>query len=619
MILATRVCPRILRPLSLSRMHPVSRSHHTLDDEVVEDSEPEREALREAQRLERKRRKLAAMNEPATAKTSPARVILISDESVPASPAVAPQPASNVIDISDTSTNISVNQNVISLDSSTTSANPGRVDANAPLLPDPPAPPATLGSDPSDDEEILPTLNLARFAFNNPRPLQHRNSASTVGSTSNSDAKPKPPVKKTAKSLEGEFSDAELKKLGKCVSCDIAWTARKSAVQKMLHIRSCAKKTGLTDATVRVLVRKEIDNAPSDPGPSKGKGKTLTDAPITHTTLLEDVVRDAAPKRKGKRKEAVNTLKSVSETRENIRDRAQVVFGAGPLPDGDGFAVRTQAVMADTVGATQGPCATQAYGPSRLGQQWGSKVPLFGDHDSEGEPDLPPATQGFAPSKLGGRKLTAGWGYESDSEEASDAALGQSSKPLDLPVFSSSKEISPRSSPKTKRNLPTADVHSVESDGWNDDDSAYVHFDPALNKVPLDITPSRSPKSKSKKKTTLERKSPKTKATRKVTTATADSPSSPKKRRSRKNEDEFDDNWELGLKQKILEDQADLQLRILRYEPINFDVFLRLATEDDDEKASARLRLKLRAFLDKQAINFYGGEAGGGRNRTRKR
>ncbi|KAJ7044487.1 hypothetical protein C8F04DRAFT_1249772 [Mycena alexandri] len=606
-------------------------SRHTFVDEVVEDSEPEREALRQIQKLEKKRRKLAAMNEgPTVAPTrlspSPSRVILISDESVPASPLITRQLATKVIDISDTSTNISVNQNVISLDSNTTSANPETAAADASPHTDVAAPPATLSeSQHSDDEEIFPTLNLARFAFNKPRPLQHRNSASTVGSTSNSDSQAKPPAKKTARSsskrLEGEFSDTELKKLAKCVGCDIAWTTRKSAVQKMAHIRSCAKKTGLTDVTVRALIRKEIDSAPSDPGPSNRKRKTLEDVPTTHTTLLEDVVRDAAPKRKGKRKAVVDTLKSVSETRENIRDRAQMVFGAGPSPDGDSFIVQTQAIRADTFGTTQGPYATQAFGPSRLGQQWGSKPSLFGDQDSEGEPDLPPATQGFAPSKLGARKTTGGWGYESESEESS--VPEPTKNPLDLSVFSSAKEVSPRSSPKTKKRIaPAAAPPLVESDGWNDDDSAYVHFDPELNTEMVNISPTHSPKPTTKKKKMIPEASPKTKRKIRIPADADESPrpSSPKKKRSRKkNEDEFDENWELGLKKKILEDRDDLQLRILRYEPINFDVFLRLATEDEEDKASARLRLKLRAFLDKQAINFYGGEAGKTGSRTRKR
>jgi hypothetical protein len=276
----------------------------------------------------------------------------------------------------------------------------------------------------SDDEEILPTLNLARFAFakSNPRPLRPQNS---VESASSSDSQPKPAAKKTArgssKGLAEEFSDAALSKLVKCVSCDLSWTARKTAAQKMVHIRSCARKNGLTDDTVRFLIKKELDNAPDQPGPSNRKGKAVL-VPSPRTTLLEDIVREAGPKRKGKRKEVVDILKPVSETRENIRGNARMLLGPELLSDGDNFPVQTQAVTANRPAAAQENRATQAFGTSRLGQQYGFKSSLLGEPDSDGEPDLPPpATQAFAPSKFGSRPAARGWGYESESEAESCA------------------------------------------------------------------------------------------------------------------------------------------------------------------------------------------------------
>ncbi|KAJ7869767.1 hypothetical protein B0H14DRAFT_3861139 [Mycena olivaceomarginata] len=78
-----------------------------------------------------------------------------------------------------------------------------------------------------------------------------------------------------------------------------------------------------------------------------------------------------------------------------------------------------------------------------------------------------------------------------------------------------------------------------------------------------------------------------------------------KAKRSRKKAvDEFEESWELGLKDKILADY-DLHLRILRYEPIHFDIFLKLATATEDE-VTGLLKLKPRTFLDKQAINIIG-------------
>ncbi|KAF7352661.1 hypothetical protein MVEN_01231900 [Mycena venus] len=567
---------------------------------------------------------------PPSPKAIESNVILISDESAPASPVIAvsgpsvrlPHSPVNIIDISDTSTSISVNQNVISILSSPTHTNP-----NSPAGEVGAAPLASLSNaDPSDDEEIVPMLNLARFAFANPnpRPLQSQSSASTVDSASGSDTQAKPAAKKTARSsskgVAEDFSDAELRKLIKCVSCDLSWTARKTAAQKMLHIRSCAKKTGLTDQTIRALIRKEVDNAP-EPGQSK-----VALVPAQRTTLYEDIVREAGPKRKGKRKPAVDILKNVTETRENIRGNARMILGPESLSDGDDFIVQTQAVTSDKPATTQEHSATQVFGPSRLGQQHGYKSSILGDPDPDDDPDIPPATQAFAPSKLGGRAAARGWGYESESEgegpgSEPDAPIAEN--PLALPS-SSAKEGYPRSSPRTTKNMIAA-APTFPAMENNFDDNAYVQFDSELELnreafVEINHNTVTSPKPKKSKKSTTRETPTETKTTKgriQVPSDAKDSPRPPSpkakpKRSGKKTEDELDDRWELGIKEKILADH-DLHLRILRYEPINFDIFLKLATEDE---ATARLRLKLRLFLDKQAINFYGGEA---TSRTRKR
>ncbi|KAJ6486382.1 hypothetical protein C8R47DRAFT_1196572 [Mycena vitilis] len=571
----TRVFPRHL-PCHLFRMQSSTFprvSRRNFDDEIVEDSEPEREALRQTQKQERKKRKLVQLARSA----SPAKVVFISDGSAPPSPATAPSPP-KVIDISDSSANISVNQNVISvnqnvisLNSSAAGTNP---ESNAPHIVevDSAGPSNLLQDSGHSDEEIVPTLDLARFAFANPRALQSRNSASTLASASSSDSRAKPPAKRAARGssngLAGQFSDTELKKLVKCVSCDIAWTARKSAAQKLVHIRSCGKKNGFTDDTMRHLIRKELDSMPAEPGPSNRNGKAPL-VPTERTTLLEDVVRDAAPKRKGKRKPAADILKSVSETRENILGRARQVLGSGHSSDGENFVPQTQAITGDAH-ATAQPCATQAFGSSRLGQQQGYKPLFHGDEDSDDEePNLPPATQAFAPSKLGARITSLGWGYESESEDDVPGPPQASRNPFDPPLFtaSSRKEASPKSSPKPRKTK-------------------------SRDKPILDGGSAKSPKSKRR----IEAPAGGNESPR---------PISPTKRTRKKVDDPYDERWELGLKEKIVQDR-DLHLRILRYEPIKFDIFLTLATEE--EIIGSRLRGKLRAFLDKQAINFYGGE-----------
>ncbi|KAG5650756.1 hypothetical protein H0H81_011147 [Sphagnurus paluster] len=71
--------------------------------------------------------------------------------------------------------------------------------------------------------------------------------------------------------------------------------------------------------------------------------------------------------------------------------------------------------------------------------------------------------------------------------------------------------------------------------------------------------------------------------------------------------------WEAAMKEKILRDK-DLHLRILRYEPIHFDLFLGIAGEETDLSVG-KLKLRLRTFLDNQGIQFYGADPGRGRKK----
>ncbi|KZP17310.1 hypothetical protein FIBSPDRAFT_934148 [Athelia psychrophila] len=77
------------------------------------------------------------------------------------------------------------------------------------------------------------------------------------------------------------------------------------------------------------------------------------------------------------------------------------------------------------------------------------------------------------------------------------------------------------------------------------------------------------------------------------------------KQPAKKDKPLFNDVWEQELKNRILRDET-LHLRILRYEPLHFDIFLAMVATDN--KPSGILKLALRTFLDKQAINFYGAD-----------
>ncbi|KAJ7682650.1 hypothetical protein DFH06DRAFT_1119843 [Mycena polygramma] len=506
-------------------------SRRNFDDEIVEDSEPEREALRQTQKQERKKRKLVQL----AGIDSPAKVVFISDGSAPPSPATAPSRL-KVIDISDidSSQNISVNQNVISLSSSAAGTNPNsaaphivevfrRWISHALLLP------------------ILAPFNLEILLQLWRRPL---------AAIAKPNHQRKGPRGVHLMVSLGNFLILELRKLVKCVSCDIAWTARKSAAQKLVHsvlsIRSCGKKNGFTDDTMRHLIRKELDSMPDEPGPSNRNGKAPL-VPTERTTLLEDVVRDAAPKRKGKRKAAVDILKSA----RGIPPMAENFVTADP-----GYHSRCTLPLHNRM---QLKLLGQADWDSSRGTS-----PCFWkkqDSDDEGELNFPPATQAFAPSKLGTRITSLGWGYESESEDDAPAPkLGVSSpqtsrNPFDPPLFhaSSIKEASQKSSPKPRK-IKTRD--KPISDGGN----------------------AKSPQTKRR----IEAPAGGNESPRPT------SPIKPKRTR-KKAEDQYDERWELGLKEKIVQDR-DLHLRILRYE------------------VSPTLPLPISILTPFQAINFYGGE-----------
>lgn len=268
-------------------------------------------------------------------------------------------------------------------------------------------------------EEGVVGMDIARFAYTAARPhnkmLQFRAGPSLPVSRSSSLGLE---VKAQTKNARGtshrfadEFPDAGLAKLLKCVSCDIRWTARKTAAQKMMHVQSCAKKNALTDETVRVLIRKEIDNAaPEDVG-TKGKGKAkispgLLSEALPLKTFFDDVVQEATPKKRGKRREIIETVKNIAETRTDILGRAQDILGPTRSAESDAdLVIGTQAfgqsrlrnIFAEVV-----PPTTQAFGKSAVAQRQGSKPTLFPNGDSfADEFDVLPATQNFAPSRLG--------------------------------------------------------------------------------------------------------------------------------------------------------------------------------------------------------------------------
>ncbi|KAI9063166.1 hypothetical protein FKP32DRAFT_730754 [Trametes sanguinea] len=299
-------------------------------------------------------------------------------------------------------------------------------------------------------------LKLARFAYANPNPMR-RTLSKTPSPTERGSA---PPTEGQAGTkvrrnptpthrFADDFSDAQLSRLLKCVSCDLTWTVRKTALQKMKHIQSCAKRNALNDETVKTLILKELDSLPPIASTSKDSAPASAHAatPIPET-LLEDALKDVGKKKPGRRPQVLQTVKSIDETRNTILDKARSLLqsnsssrassvlkaSAGGLPTAKHIDAppATQVFSKSNIAATADPLenaqanTTHLYAPSRLAAQasrlhegivrTGAEIaahsdisPLtqasihidaaFDEPHSDIE-DAPPATQVFAPSKL---------------------------------------------------------------------------------------------------------------------------------------------------------------------------------------------------------------------------
>ncbi|KIK43395.1 hypothetical protein CY34DRAFT_11782 [Suillus luteus UH-Slu-Lm8-n1] len=227
-----------------------------------------------------------------------------------------------------------------------------------------PPPIATLEVPLSSDSEGESRLRLCRFAFRVPPPKPKITDLPCSGSVvaadkhSESTSAPKARLKRPIiHRLSDEFSDAQLESLTSCVSCNLKWTSTKTASQKVIHIQNCAKKKLLSDETVRMLLRKEIQSS-SDQKSTEEGGKSAT--------FLETVVNEVSRTKKGRRPQILGTVKSLPETRGSILGRARAVLDTS-------MQHRDSVVDAQVANLTQGgrsgfPC-TQAFGTSMLARR----------------------------------------------------------------------------------------------------------------------------------------------------------------------------------------------------------------------------------------------------------
>ncbi|KAG2116045.1 uncharacterized protein F5147DRAFT_675777 [Suillus discolor] len=261
-----------------------------------------------------------------------------------------------------------------------------------------PPPIATLEVPLSSDSEGDSRLTLSRFAFRAPlsKPkITDLGGLSCWGSTVVADklpestSAPKARLKRPSiHRFSNDFSDAQLASLTTCVSCNLKWTSTKTASQKVIHIQNCAKKKFLSDETVRMLIYKETQSS-SDQNVSQRSDQKATEVGQKSATFLETVVNEGSRTKKGRRPQILGTVKSLPETRGSILGRARAVLDTsmqhgGPVVDaqvsnsihgGRSDVPCTQAfgtsMLARRVNsyprAQSGPALTQAFGESALG------------------------------------------------------------------------------------------------------------------------------------------------------------------------------------------------------------------------------------------------------------
>jgi hypothetical protein len=272
-----------------------------------------------------------------------------------------------------------------------------------------------------NDSDTDGKADLGRFAFINSGPSMKnpssrpgpspKRSSTVIESSANA-----PPKRKTAvkHQFSVDFSHVELAKLTKCVSCNAQWTTRKTAAQKIKHVQSCAKKHSFNDETIRFLIRKEIDSVVEYVGKASDKTrKRKASVPPAHSpvprTFYEHVVTDAAPRKKGRRAEASESVRSVITTRNAILDRARVVLDSVseyPTEVGISSPVQMPSIGIDSFGHGNHPTSsTQPFGQSALSKKHrtDTRYILAGSSrspSSSEEGSVLPATQAFVPSKF---------------------------------------------------------------------------------------------------------------------------------------------------------------------------------------------------------------------------
>ncbi|KAJ4481714.1 hypothetical protein C8J55DRAFT_512381 [Lentinula edodes] len=635
------------------------RYQRKIEEEVVEDSEPEREAAR-LEQLRTSKAMGSHFEKPSNSYTkAPSQNFELSDSIIEISDDSLVESSSHVLNKRNMS-DLPQSKFLGEVDNSIIDISDSSIELlqSAGTIPKPFAPKAAgstrlfvdLGDYNSELDNTLPELRLARYAHTSARankpktnPSHSARAMSTSSGSSRSAIVKKITAQTLVQQLSDEFNADSISRLLMCVCCNLKWTTRKSVSQKLTHFKTCAKKHGVQDDTLVELIRKGLIDSPAVQ--PKGKGTSIVVDDASPKTFFDEVMHDAAPKKRTRRQEVKSTVKDIAEMRNAILLKARAIVakgdsdvralrehGIGEHPDSD---LSTNFVLSST------PRFAKSSLASRSGLQ--ARYMFYNDggtHESPPSSPFSPPIQQIPPSPpisssgmgevlqplmdidLHNLHTLSNTKYPvpRNSYSHSQSLISTSSRPNQATLKISKTFGTPNSPPLTpspqkvisltsSASPPTYSpfkdrYYTSDEDMRQYMDDAYLHYDPEDNTHSLSTT--NQPLRRTPSQLSPAPLSPKSKSRSRSTTAL-------RKKPAIKEKIVIDAAWAEVIRNKIMKDTT-LHLRILRLEPIHFDVFLS-KIEGQDQQPSAKLKHHLREFLDKQAINFYGAEPVGRQRR----
>ena len=195
----------------------------------------------------------------------------------------------------------------------------------------------------------------------------------------------------------------------------------------MAHMKNCARKHAYDEETMQILLQTEVRNFVPSKKVVKGKARLVSEEPASKKTILEDVLVDAAPKKKAKRQQHESLLSNVSQTRPTILARAQEILAPNP-PNHYDNPRRGLDQDKGSFGQDRNPDdsmkfpSTQEFGKSALARIYTSKTLFSVMHSSPPPPyhaEDDPWNPGFAPPAV----LTNDRGSSKDIPDPNEGML----------------------------------------------------------------------------------------------------------------------------------------------------------------------------------------------------